>query len=67
MPRHMEFRFLQTRFRKTVFFETTSGARTGEASNDQHSSSTVMLGRPSFPEAPLRHCFAISILMAFYK
>ena len=52
---------LEPRLRAVRNSCTTSGARTGESSSDQHSSSTVMLCWPVLPDA--RSCMAWAIIM----
>ena len=52
---------LPPRFRAVRNSWTTSGARTFESSNDQHSSRTVILCCPVLPDA--RSCIAWAIIM----
>src|SRR5437868_11332466 len=59
MPQTLEFRLRAVR--KSC---TTSGANAGESNKNQHSSSTVMLGRPVFPVAREAIAAATSILIA---
>src|SRR5712692_8422867 len=56
IPQTLEFRLRAVR--KSC---TTSGANAGESSKNQHSSSTVMLGRPVFPVA--RDAIAVATIM----
>src|SRR5258708_32993884 len=58
IPQTLEFRLRAVR--KSW---TTSGANAGESNRNQHSSSTVMLGRPVFPVAPEDLALATSLLI----